>query len=267
MPPSNQQSASSQGVTATLWTVVEEIDDDDDDVLEITIDVANESRQDLWDIRGDVRAMDGTHGLTRSAPKRIESNDDDNLTFWIPADTGAWLFKLDYNTDSGPKTIELGPFTNEVRIENEPRKKNEIDQKMSSLPPSTLIYEDDPMASIFGNALDGFGESFEEDSMLASDIDSSNPIQAAFAGGLLESQSSLPNSHTTTVYTTAQVPTPAGPPSAPPAGPPSAPPAGPPSAPPAGPPSAPPAGPSKSSQPPGPPPFDGAKGPPGPPPS
>ena len=38
-----QQTVSSNGVTATLWAVVEEIDDDDEDILEVTIDVVNES--------------------------------------------------------------------------------------------------------------------------------------------------------------------------------------------------------------------------------
>ena len=51
-----QRTASSHGVTATLWAVVEEIDDDDEDILEVTIDVSNGSNWDLWDIKGDIRA-------------------------------------------------------------------------------------------------------------------------------------------------------------------------------------------------------------------
>ena len=45
-----QQTVSSGGVTATLWAVVEEIDDDDEDILEVTVDVSNDSTRDLWDI-------------------------------------------------------------------------------------------------------------------------------------------------------------------------------------------------------------------------
>ena len=47
-----QQTASSNGVTAALWGVVEEIDDDDEDILEVTIDVVNDSSRDMWDING-----------------------------------------------------------------------------------------------------------------------------------------------------------------------------------------------------------------------
>ena len=96
-----QRTISSDGVTATLWAIVEEIDDDDEDILEVTIDVVNESSRDLWDISGDIRAMDGTHANPRGAPSRIGAGDSDELTFWVPSDTGAWLFKIDYNTDSG----------------------------------------------------------------------------------------------------------------------------------------------------------------------
>ena len=49
-----QRTISSDGVTATLWAIVEEIDDDDEDILEVTIDVVNESSRDLWDISGDL---------------------------------------------------------------------------------------------------------------------------------------------------------------------------------------------------------------------
>ena len=56
-----QRTVSSGGVTATLWAVVDDIDDDDEDILEVTIDVSNESTRDLWDIEGDIRAMDGKH--------------------------------------------------------------------------------------------------------------------------------------------------------------------------------------------------------------
>ena len=63
-----QQTVSSNGVTATLWAVVEEIDDDDEDILEVTIDVVNESSRDLWDLSGDIRSMDGTHAHPLSKP-------------------------------------------------------------------------------------------------------------------------------------------------------------------------------------------------------
>ena len=81
-----QRTASSSGVTATLWAVVEEIDDDDEDILEVTIDVSNDSNRDLWDINGDIRAMDGTHAHPLGSPSRIESGDVNEHKIWVPKD-------------------------------------------------------------------------------------------------------------------------------------------------------------------------------------
>ena len=67
-----QRSVSSGGVTATLWSVIEELDDDDEDILEVTIDVGNDSNRDLWDISGNIRSMDGTHAHPSGAPCRID---------------------------------------------------------------------------------------------------------------------------------------------------------------------------------------------------
>ena len=92
-----QQSVSANGVSVTLWSVVEEIDDDDEDILEVTIEIRNESAQDLWDLNGNIRDMDGTHALARAKPSRIEANGDDCLSFWVPFNTAAWLFKLKHN--------------------------------------------------------------------------------------------------------------------------------------------------------------------------
>ena len=98
----SQRSTSVKNVTVTLWGIIDEIDDDDEDILEISIDVSNDSNQDMWDLHGNVRAMDGTHGIGRELPSRIESNTDGNMTFWIPSKTGAWLFKLLEGPKSNP---------------------------------------------------------------------------------------------------------------------------------------------------------------------
>ena len=257
-----QRTVSSGGVTATLWAVVEEIDDDDDDILEVTIDVANESAWDLWDINGDIRAMDGTHAHPRGAPSRIESGDDDELKFWVPSDTGAWLFKIDYNTDSGSGSVELGPFTNDLRIAATTRPER-IANPSANSQKMIQTMDADPMAAAFGTAFEGFGDDEDVDnSALEADVSSDDPMQAAFAGGLLSSQQAPP----------AAPPAPPAPPAAPSTAPspeqfsqPSGPPTGPPpSSPPSGPPGRPP-GPPPSGSPPGPPPKS-AK-PPGPPPS
>ena len=265
-----QRTASSHGVTATLWAVVEEIDDDDEDILEVTIDVSNGSNWDLWDIKGDIRAMDGTHAQPLGAPSRIESGNGEELKFWVPSDTGAWLFKIDYNTDSGSGSVELGPFTNDLRIEAAARPSRTVSTSMNS----SAIAEDtgggDPLAAAFGAAMDGFGDDEKSDSILGVEATSNDPMQAAFAGGLLASQ------QTPSAPVSAPLAPPAGPPS-PPAAAPLAPPAGPPS-PPSGPPSSPPAfapAADQFNQPPGPPtgppsssPPSGPPGrPPGPPPS
>ena len=265
-----QRTISSDGVTATLWAIVEEIDDDDEDILEVTIDVVNESSRDLWDISGDIRAMDGTHANPRGAPSRIGAGDSDELTFWVPSDTGAWLFKIDYNTDSGPGTVELGPFANDLRIAAASRPER-VEKVEANSPMEMAASVSDPMAAAFGSALDGFGDDESPEPALEVDVSSGDPMQAAFAGGLLASQ---------------QNPTPTAPPTGPPTGPPAPPtsapspnqfdqPSGPPPSgpPPSGPPpTSPPAGPSAG--PPGPPPSGSPPGPPpkstkppGPPPS
>jgi len=265
-----QRTASSHGVTATLWAVVEEIDDDDEDILEVTIDVSNGSNWDLWDIKGDIRAMDGTHAQPLGAPSRIESGDGEELKFWVPSDTGAWLFKIDYNTDSGSGSVELGPFTNDLRIEAASRPARTASTSMNSSAIAEATGGGDPLAAAFGAAMDGFGDDETSDPILGIEATSNDPLQAAFAGGLLASQ------QTPSAPISAPPAPPAGPPS-PPAAAPQASPSGPPS-PPSGPPSSPPAfapAADQFNQPPGPPtgpppssPPSGPPGrPPGPPPS
>lgn len=257
-----QRTVSSGGVTTTLWAVVEEIDDDDEDILEVTIDVANESKRDMWDINGDIRAMDGTHAHLRGAPSRIESGGGGELKFWVPSDTGAWLFKIDYNTDSGSGSVELGPFTNDLRITATSRP-----ERISVAPmnPSTMVDStgENPLASAFGTALEGFGEDdILTNSVLETDTSSDDPMQAAFAGGLLISQQPpAPPSASPATPPPEQFTQPPGPPTGPPTSPPqSSPlPPGPPSGPSASPPGPPPSGsppgpPPKSARPPGPPP-------------
>ena len=267
-----QRSISSKGVTATLWAVVEEIDDDDEDILEVTIDVTNDSNWDLWDISGDIRAMDGTHAHPRGAPSRIGSGDGDELKFWVPSDTGAWLFKIEYNTDSGAGTVELGPFANDLRIEATSRPERISKEKVDSTMKVAASVAD-PMAAAFGSAMDGFGEEEVLTPALTGDVSSNDPVQAAFAGGLLAAQEApapppapsspppAPPSQPSAPPSPQQFGEPLGPPTGPPTGPP---PSGPPPSPPPGP-SAKPPGPPPSGAPPGPPPKS-AK-PPGPPPS
>ena len=285
-----QQSASANGVRIALWSVVEEIDDDDEDVLEVTIEIHNQSAQDLWDLNGNIRDMDGTTALARSKPSRVEASAGDWLSFWVPSDAAAWLFKLTYNTDSGSSNLELGPFTNELRIEAKPKPKRSEQTKISASM-ATEASGGDPLAAAFGAAMDGFGEMEVDEPVLTIDVASDDPMQAAFAGGLLESQQVMPaapanppsiapppsepivapSAPPAAPPASAFSAPPTGPPSGPPTGPPSGPPTGPPSGPPTGPPSGPPTGPPSGpptgppGAPPGPPPK--SAGPPGPPPS
>ena len=254
-----QQAASSNGVTATLWGVVEEIDDDDEDILEVTIDVVNDSSRDMWDINGDIRSMDGTHAHPLSKPERIESGEENQLIFWVPAETGAWLFKIDYNTDAGRGTVELGPFANDLRMAAKVRPVR-IEKTVSGTKEIVMTKGSDPLASAFGDAMSGFGNEEEIDHpALASAVQSENPMEAAFAGGIIESQEIIPN-QSEIINTPLPTSPPSGPPASPPSGPPASPPSGPPASPPSGPPTGPPSG-----APPGPPPS--SSGPPGPPPS
>lgn len=243
-----QRTISSDGVTTTLWAVVEEIDDDDEDILEVTIDVVNESNWDLWDITGDIRAMDGTHAHPRGAPDRIGSGENDELKFWVPSDTGAWLFKIEYNTDSGAGTVELGPFANNLRIATTSRPERVTKKKVdSSMKVAATV--GDPMSATFGSALEGFGDEEVLHPELEADVGSNDPMQAAFAGGLLASEETP--SHPA-APASAPSPEQFGQPTGPP---PSSPPSGPSARPPGPPPSnSPPGPPPKSARPPGPPP-------------
>ena len=261
-----QQSVSTNGVTVTLWSVVEEIDDDDEDVLEVTIDILNESARDLWDLNGSIRDMDGTHAISRAKPSRIEASGNDCLSFWVPSDAAAWLFKMTFNTDNGSSNLELGPFTNDLRIDAKPRPEK---SKVSKVQNHSSVESNvgDPFAAAFGAAMEGFGE-IEEDTALAVEVSSDDPMQAAFAGGLLESQQAIPasappSSPPMVPATEPTITSPSTPLSAPPASAFSAPPSVPPSGQPTGPPTGPPSGPPRA--PPGPPPK--SAGPPGPPPS
>ena len=179
-------------------------------------------------------------------------------------------FKLTYNTDSGSSNLELGPFTNELRIEAKPKPKRSEQTKISASI-ATEASGGDPLAAAFGAAMDGFGEMEVDEPVLTIDVASDDPMQAAFAGGLLESQQVMPaapaNPPSIAPPPSEPVVAPSAPPAAPPASAFSAPPTGPPSGPPTGPPTGPPSGPptGPSGAPPGPPPK--SAGPPGPPPS
>lgn len=254
-----QQTASSNGVTAALWGVVEEIDDDDEDILEVTIDVVNDSSRDMWDINGDIRSMDGTHAHPLNKPERIESGEGNQLTFWVPSDTGAWLFKIDYNTDAGRGTVELGPFANDLRIAVK-AKPARVEKTITPSKDVVMAKGSDPLATAFGDAMIGFGDEEEIGSpALLSAVESENPMEAAFAGGIIESQEIIPN-QSEIINVPSPASTPSSLPTTPPSGPPASPPSGPPTSPPSGPPTGPPSG-----APPGPPPS--SSGPPGPPPS
>nr|MCS5535140.1 hypothetical protein [Candidatus Poseidoniales archaeon] len=217
---------------------------------------------DLWDISEAIRAIDGTHAHPRGAPDRIGSGENDELKFWVPSDTGAWLFKIEYNTDSGAGTVELGPFANDLRIAVTSRPERVSKKKVdSSMKVAATV--GDPMAAAFGSALDGFGDEEVPSPELEVVVGSDDPMQAAFAGGLLASQQTP--SHPA-APSPEQFGQPTGPPPPPSGPPPSGPPPSgpPPSNPPPGPSDRPP-GPPPSGSPPGPPPKSAR--PPGPPPS
>ena len=106
----------------------------------------------------------------------------------------------------------------------------------------------DPMAAAFGTAFESFGGDAENSPTLEIDVSSGDPMQAAFAGGLLSSQQ-MPTSPPSA--NPIAVPSPPSAPLAPPAPPSpvsapspqltqsSSPPSGPPSGPPLGPPTSP----------------------------
>ena len=278
------------GVTATLLGVVSEIDDEDLDVIEISVDVLNTTNVDLWDIRGDLQAMNGAHGAALTLPERIDAGDGGSMTFWLPANSGTWLFKLDYNTDGGHGSVELGPFAEEMRMESTAPPTRQKISPTGSGEMKTAAAVSEPMSAAFEVALGDFGDMSvrANETVLAEAASSDNPVEAAFAGGLLDSTSepiaptapeptpvpeplAQPTPHPTPMPQEPPTSSPAGLPTGPPTAPPTAAPTGPPTAPPTAAPTGPPTGPPQaqpaaSGRPPGPPPMKG-NGPPGPPPA
>ena len=180
----------SNGVTATLLGAVNEIDDEDLDVIEISVDVLNSTKVDLWDIRGDLQAMNGAHGAVLALPERIDAGDGDSMTFWLPANSGTWLFKLDYNTDGGHGSVELGPFAEGMRIEPAaPPTRQKVAAVGGEM--KTVAAVGEPMSAAFEIALEDFGDMSvrANEAVLVEAADSTNPMEAAFAGGLLDSTS------------------------------------------------------------------------------
>jgi hypothetical protein len=178
----------SNGVTATLLGAVNEIDDEDLDVIEISVDVLNSTKVDLWDIRGDLQAMNGAHGAVLVLPERIDAGDGDSMTFWLPANSGTWLFKLDYNTDGGHGSVELGPFAEGMRIEPAaPPTRQKVAAVGGEM--KTVAAVGEPMSAAFEIALEDFGDMSvrANEGVLVEAAGSTNPMEAAFAGGLLDS--------------------------------------------------------------------------------
>jgi len=181
----------SNGVTATLLGVVSEIDDEDLDVIEISVDVLNTTNVDLWDIRGDLQAMNGAHGAALAIPERIDAGDGDSMTFWLPANSGTWLFKLDYNTDGGHGSVELGPFAEGMRMESTASPTRQKVSAVGSSEMKTAAAVSEPMFAAFEIALEDFGDMsvHVNETVLTEAASSDNPVEAAFAGGLIESAS------------------------------------------------------------------------------
>jgi hypothetical protein len=132
--------------------------------------------------------MDGAHGVVREQPSRIEAGEGGTLNFWVSADTAAWLFKLDFNTNAGRGSIELGPFARDLRIAAVARPVRVIESSGASAFKAAAGLES-PLDAAFGIALEGFGDSaMKADPALATDAASDDPMQAAFAGSLLQAQ-------------------------------------------------------------------------------
>ncbi len=132
--------------------------------------------------------MDGAHGVVREQPTRIEAGEGGTLNFWVSTSTAAWLFKLDFNTNAGRGSIELGPFTKDLRIAAAARPVRVIESSGASAFNTTAGLES-TLDAAFGIALEGFGDSaMKADPALATDAASDDPMQAAFAGSLLQAQ-------------------------------------------------------------------------------
>ena len=152
----------------------DDIDEDDRDALRVVIEVTNEGVSEVTGIDAKMRTMDGGKVEAFESAPTIPVGMRQDYSYFVSADSGAWLFKIDFNSGDGVQKAELGPHSCDVRIAETFRKPVNTEGKGSAVGGS--IFE-----AAFDSALTGFGDEIEPMVAAAAAPNEANPLASAFS--------------------------------------------------------------------------------------
>jgi len=156
-----------------IHCIEDDIDDDDRDALRIVIEVTNEGAQAISGIVPRMRTMDGGKAEAYESGSEIQAGLRQDYSYFVNPDSGAWLFKLEYQSSGGSQTVELGPHPSDLRVAESFRKPIQSGGKGNAVGGS--IFD-----AAFGTALVDFGGEIEPSAAVAA-APSSDPLANAFS--------------------------------------------------------------------------------------
>ena len=154
--------------------IVDDIDEDDRDALRVVIEVTNEGVSDASGIDAKMRTMDGGKVEAFESATEIPGGMRQDFSYFVSADSGAWLFKIEHNSDGNIQKAELGPHSCDIRIAETFRKPIDTNGKGGAVGGS--IFE-----AAFDSALTGFGDEMEPAAPVASANAGADPLATAFS--------------------------------------------------------------------------------------
>ena len=154
--------------------IEDDIDDYDRDALRIVVEVTNEGVDDADNLAASMRTMDGGKVPAFESATTVAAGLREDFSFFVPLDSGAWLFKIEHDSNGMRMKAELGPYSCDVRIAETIRKPVRQDGKGSAVGGSAF-------ESAFGAALTGFGdEPATPEPVAASAPETVDPMATAF---------------------------------------------------------------------------------------
>nr|MBC8518710.1 hypothetical protein [Euryarchaeota archaeon] len=170
---SDELTMQSGALKIRIHCIQDDIDDDDRDALRIVIEVTNEGAQTISGIVPRMRTMDGGKAEAYESASEIQAGLRQDYSYFVNPDSGAWLFKLEYQSSAGGQTVELGPHPSDLRVAESFRKPIQSDGKGSAVGGS--IFD-----AAFGSALVDFGGETEPAVAVAA-APSTDPLANAFS--------------------------------------------------------------------------------------
>ncbi len=92
-----------------IHCIQDDIDDDDRDALRIVIEVTNEGAQTVTGIIPRMRTMDGGKAEANESASEIQAGIRQDYSYFVNPDSGAWLFKLEYQSSAGGHCVWTDP--------------------------------------------------------------------------------------------------------------------------------------------------------------